>query len=78
MIMTGVNRVTDLMGEIAAASSEQRDGINQVNQSVANLDQMTQQNAALVEESSAAAASLRDQAARLAEVVAVFKVSMAT
>ncbi len=77
MIMTGVNRVTDLMGEIAAASSEQRDGINQVNQSVANLDQMTQQNAALVEESSAAAASLRDQAARLAEVVSVFKVSLA-
>lgn len=78
LIVTGANRVTDLMGEIAAASSEQRDGINQVNQSVANLDQMTQQNAALVEESSAAASSLRDQAERLAEVVAVFKVGMAT
>ncbi|MBB3192819.1 methyl-accepting chemotaxis protein [Roseateles terrae] len=77
-IVNGVSRVTDLMGEIAAASSEQRDGINQVNQSVANLDQMTQQNAALVEESSAAAASLRDQAARLADVVAVFRVGMAT
>ena len=53
---------------------EQRDGIGQVNQAVANLDQMTQQNAALVEESSAAAAALHEQAQRLAQVVAVFNV----
>ena len=74
-ILTGVQRVTDLMGEIAAAATEQRDGIGQVNQAVANLDQMTQQNAALVEESSAASASLREQAQRLAEVVSVFKLA---
>ncbi|MDY0742893.1 methyl-accepting chemotaxis protein [Paucibacter sp. R3-3] len=72
-IVGGVRRVTDLMGEIAAAATEQRDGIGQVNQAVATLDQMTQQNAALVEESSAASASLKDQAQRLSEVVAVFK-----
>jgi methyl-accepting chemotaxis protein len=74
-IVHGVRRVTDLMGEIAAAATEQRDGISQVNQAVANLDQMTQQNAALVEESSAASGSLREQAQRLSEVVSVFKVS---
>ncbi|WP_310732102.1 methyl-accepting chemotaxis protein [Roseateles sp. YR242] len=74
-IVTGVGRVTDLMGEISAAAIEQRDGIGQVNQAVANLDQMTQQNAALVEESSAAATSLREQAARLEEVVSIFKVA---
>ncbi|MBO9689423.1 MAG: MCP four helix bundle domain-containing protein [Mitsuaria chitosanitabida] len=74
-IVSSVGRMTDLMGEISAAATEQRDGINQVNQAVANLDQMTQQNAALVEESSAAASSLREQAQRLEEVVAVFKVA---
>ncbi|MBU0748861.1 MAG: methyl-accepting chemotaxis protein, partial [Gammaproteobacteria bacterium] len=63
-----------LIGEITASSNEQRDGIGQVNQAVSNLDQMTQQNAALVEESAAAASSLRDQAQRLAEVVSVFNV----
>ena len=74
-IVSSVRRVTDLMGEIAAAAVEQRDGIAQVNQAVANLDQMTQQNAALVEESTAASSSLSDQARQLAEVVAVFKVA---
>ncbi|HEY1394905.1 methyl-accepting chemotaxis protein [Roseateles sp.] len=74
-IVHGVRRVTDLMGEIAAAATEQRDGIAQVNQAVANLDQMTQQNAALVEESTAASGSLREQAQRLSEVVSVFKVN---
>jgi len=73
-IVASVRRVSDLIGEITASSSEQRDGIAQVNQAVANLDQMTQQNAALVEESTAAASSMRDQAQRLAEVVAVFNV----
>jgi methyl-accepting chemotaxis protein len=73
-IVSGVRRVSDLIGEITAAAAEQRDGIKQVNQAVTNLDQVTQQNAALVEESGAAASSLRDQARRLAEVIAVFKV----
>jgi methyl-accepting chemotaxis protein len=73
-IVSSVRRVSDLIGEITASSNEQRDGIGQVNQAVSNLDQMTQQNAALVEESAAAASSLRDQAQRLAEVVSVFNV----
>ena len=73
-IVASVRRVSDLIGEITASSTEQRDGIGQVNQAVSNLDQMTQQNAALVEESAAAAASLRDQAQRLSEVVSVFNV----
>ncbi|WP_286999372.1 MULTISPECIES: methyl-accepting chemotaxis protein [Comamonas] len=73
-IVSSVRRVTDLIGEITASSHEQRDGIAQVNHAVSNLDQMTQQNAALVEESSAAATSMNEQAKRLAEVVAVFNV----
>ncbi|WP_312305823.1 methyl-accepting chemotaxis protein [Diaphorobacter nitroreducens] len=73
-IVHSVRRVSDLIGEITASSTEQRDGIGQVNQAVANLDQMTQQNAALVEESSAAAAAMHEQAQRLAQVVAVFNV----
>ena len=73
-IVSSVRRVSDLIGEITASSSEQRDGIGQVNQAVANLDQMTQQNAALVEEASAAAASMSEQAQRLAQVVSVFNV----
>ena len=73
-IVSSVRRVSDLIGEITASSTEQRDGIGQVNQAVANLDQMTQQNAALVEESSAAATAMRDQAQRLSQVVAVFNV----
>ena len=74
-IVQSVRRVVDVIGEITAASSEQSAGIAEVNQSVGNLDQMTQQNAALVEESAAAAESLRDQAAQLAQAVAVFKVA---
>ncbi|WP_312589843.1 methyl-accepting chemotaxis protein, partial [Comamonas terrigena] len=73
-IVQSVRRVTDLIGEITAASTEQRDGIGQVNQAVSNLDQMTQQNAALVEESTAAATAMREQAQRLEQVVAVFNV----
>jgi methyl-accepting chemotaxis protein len=73
-IVTSVKRVTDLIGEITSSAAEQRDGINQVNQAISNLDQMTQQNASLVEESAAAATALRDQAQRLAQVVAVFNV----
>ncbi|EYC50629.1 chemotaxis protein [Hylemonella gracilis str. Niagara R] len=77
-IVSSVRRVSDLIGEISTASAEQRDGINQVNQAISGLDQMTQQNAALVEQSTAAATSMRDQAQRLAEVVAVFKVGTNT
>ncbi|WP_280187282.1 methyl-accepting chemotaxis protein [Delftia sp. PS-11] len=76
-IVASVRRVSDLIGEITAASGEQRDGIGQVNQAVTQLDQMTQQNAALVEESSAAAMAMQDQARRLSEVVSVFKLAQA-
>ena len=72
-IVTGVKRVADIMGEISTAAAEQSSGIGQVNVSVVQLDQMTQQNAALVEQSAAAAESLRDQARRLVEAVAFFK-----
>jgi methyl-accepting chemotaxis protein len=72
-ILTSVKRVSDIIGEISAAAAEQSTGIGHVNDSVTQLDQMTQQNAALVEESAAAAESLRDQAGRLAEAVSTFK-----
>ena len=72
-IVGSIQRVSDIVGEITAAAGEQSDGIGQVNVAVNQLDQMTQQNAALVEESAAAAQSLKDQAARLAQVVAVFR-----
>jgi methyl-accepting chemotaxis protein len=74
-IVGSVQRVSDIIGEITAASGEQSDGIGQVNVAVNQLDQMTQQNAALVEESAAAAESLKDQAHRLAQVVQVFRIS---
>ena len=72
-IVTSVKRVTDIMGEIAAASQEQSAGIEQVNQAITQMDDATQQNAALVEEAAAAAMSLQDQASKLAEAVSVFK-----
>jgi methyl-accepting chemotaxis protein len=72
-IVSSVQRVTDIIGEITAASSEQSDGIGQINGSVAQLDQATQQNAALVEQSAAAAESLKDQTARLSQAVSVFR-----
>ncbi|MGQ0711985.1 MAG: methyl-accepting chemotaxis protein, partial [Rhodoferax sp.] len=74
-IVQSVRRVADVIGEITAAASEQSSGIAGVNQSIGQLDQMTQQNAALVEESAAAAESLREQAERLKQAVAVFKVA---
>lgn len=74
-IVTGVRRVGDLIAEISAAASEQQQGISQVNQAVGNLDQMTQQNAALVEESAAAASAMNEQASKLGEVVSRFQVS---
>jgi methyl-accepting chemotaxis protein len=72
-IVASVQRVTDIIGEISAAAREQSEGIAVVNGSVVQLDQMTQQNAALVEESAAAAESLREQSARMAEAISVFK-----
>ena len=72
-IVDSVKRVTDIMGEITAASQEQSTGIEQVNQAIAQMDQVTQQNAALVEEASAAAQSMQEQAASLVEAVGVFK-----
>ncbi len=74
-VVEQVNRVSRLIGEITAATLEQSGGISQVNEAVTQLDQVTQQNAALVEESTAAAASLREQADKLAHAVAVFKLS---
>ncbi|HEY2929265.1 methyl-accepting chemotaxis protein, partial [Piscinibacter sp.] len=76
-IVGSVQRVTDIIGEITAAAAEQSDGIGQVNTSVVQLDQMTQQNAALVEQSAAAAESLKDQAGKLAQVVGMFKLNAA-
>ena len=72
-IVHSVRKVADVIGEITAASGEQSTEILGINQAIGNLDQMTQQNAALVEESAAAAESLRDQAEQLAQAVAVFK-----
>ncbi len=76
-IVAQVQRVCDIIGEITSAAEEQSSGIGQVNTAVSQMDQVTQQNAALVEESAAAAASLKSQAERLAAVVAGFKLSAA-
>ena len=72
-IVSSVQRVTDIIGEITAAASEQSEGIGQINTAVIQLDQMTQQNAALVEQSAAAAESLKDQAVRLSDVMSIFR-----
>ncbi len=72
-VVASVKRVTDIMSEIANASQEQSAGIEQVNLSIIEMDSMTQQNAALVEEAAAAAQSLQDQASELAHVVSIFK-----
>ncbi|MCY0389430.1 methyl-accepting chemotaxis protein [Robbsia sp. Bb-Pol-6] len=72
-IIGAVQRVTDIMGEIAAASQEQSSGIDQVALAVTQMDQATQQNAALVEEAAAAAHSLEDQASKLRQAVSVFQ-----
>ena len=74
-IVQSVRRVADVISEITAAATEQSSGIAGVNAAIGNLDQMTQQNAALVEESAAAAESLREQADRMKEAVAVFRVA---
>ena len=77
-IVASVQRVTDIMAEISAASQEQSSGIEQVNQAVVQMDETTQQNAALVEEASAAARSMEEQANLLAEAVSVFRTGAAT
>ncbi len=72
-IVSAVQQVSDIVAGIAAASEEQRNGIEQVNQAIAQMDEVTQQNAALVEQAAAAAGSMQDQAHGLAEVVGVFR-----
>jgi methyl-accepting chemotaxis protein len=72
-VVDSVKRVTDIMAEILAASQEQTSGIEQVNQAITQMDQVTQQNAALVEEAAAAAMSMQEQAGGLSEVVSVFR-----
>ncbi|RZL86337.1 MAG: HAMP domain-containing protein [Variovorax sp.] len=74
-IVGSVKRVTDIIGEITAASHEQTTGIEQINQAITQMDQVTQQNAALVEEASAAAQSMQEQAGNLVEAVSVFKLT---
>ena len=74
-IVASVQRVTDIMTEISSASHEQESGIEQINQAIGQMDSVTQQNAALVEQAAAAAAQLQEQAAGLASVVSVFTLS---
>ncbi|MYM68579.1 HAMP domain-containing protein [Pseudoduganella sp. FT55W] len=74
-IVQSVQQVADIMKQISAASSEQSTGIEQVNQAIVSIDDVTQQNAALVEEAAAAAQSMRDQADLLAKAVSVFKLA---
>jgi methyl-accepting chemotaxis protein len=74
-VVSSIRRVTDIMGEITAASNEQSAGIEQVNQAIAQMDQVTQQNAALVEEAAAASESMHEQAGLLTQAVSVFKLA---
>ncbi|MFC3393976.1 methyl-accepting chemotaxis protein [Brenneria rubrifaciens] len=76
-IVKAVTNVTDIMGEIASASSEQSKGITQVGEAIVEMDGVTQQNAALVEQSAAASASLESQARHLTQIVSIFKLSAA-
>ncbi|MFC5549674.1 methyl-accepting chemotaxis protein [Massilia aerilata] len=75
-VVDSVQRVTDIMAEISSASREQEGGITQINHAITEMDAVTQQNAALVEEAAGAAGSLQEQAERLAQMVAVFRVEM--
>jgi uncharacterized phage infection (PIP) family protein YhgE len=74
-IVAQVKRVADLIGEISSSAHEQTSGIEQINQAIVQLDNVTQQNAALVEQAAAAADSLNQQAARMVDVVSVFKLA---
>ena len=75
LIVTSIKQVADIMGEITAATLEQSHGIEEVNQAITQMDEMTQQNAALVEEAAAAAESMQEQANMLAQAVAIFKLA---
>ncbi|APW45537.1 methyl-accepting chemotaxis protein [Rhodoferax antarcticus] len=77
-VVTSIKRVTDIMGEISAASTEQSQGVSQVGEAVSQMDEVTQQNAALVEQMAAAASSLKVQAQELVQTVAVFKLGNAS
>ncbi|EJL80809.1 methyl-accepting chemotaxis protein, partial [Herbaspirillum sp. CF444] len=72
-VVASVKRVTDIVAEISAASTEQSTGIEEVNRAIVLMDESTQQNAALVEEAAAAARAMQDQAASLAQIVGIFK-----
>ena len=74
-IVSSVKRVADIMSEITAASQEQSDGIEQVNQAIGQMDEMTQQNAALVEQAAAAAQSMQDQAQQLLREIGMFRLA---
>ena len=76
-VVTSVQRVTDIVTEISSASREQEGGISQINQAIAEMDTVTQQNAALVEEATGAAGSLEEQAGKLETLISVFKVDNA-
>uniref|UniRef100_UPI00293D9B89 methyl-accepting chemotaxis protein n=1 Tax=Janthinobacterium sp. TaxID=1871054 RepID=UPI00293D9B89 len=73
LIVTSIKQVADIMGEITAATLEQSHGIEEINQAITQMDEMTQQNAALVEQAAAAAESMQDQSQKLAEAVSIFK-----
>ena len=77
-VVSSIKRVTDIITEIASASIEQATGIDEVNRAVSHMDEMTQQNAALVEEAAAAAESLRNQVVALSDAIAFFKVGQAS
>jgi methyl-accepting chemotaxis protein-1 (serine sensor receptor) len=75
-VVTSIRRVTDIMGEISAASTEQSAGVAQVGHAIGQMDQATQQNAALVEQSAAASESMKVQAQQLVQAVAAFKLDL--
>ncbi|MBV6817930.1 MCP four helix bundle domain-containing protein [Rahnella sp. PD12R] len=77
-VVSSVKNVTDIVGEIAIASNEQSTGIEEINKAINQMDEVTQQNAALVQEASSAAYSLNEQAERLSQAISIFKVSAAT
>jgi methyl-accepting chemotaxis protein len=77
-IVDSIQRVTDIMADITSASDEQIAGIEQINHAISQMDTVTQQNAALVEQAAAAAESLKEQAASQAQVVSVFKLDART
>jgi methyl-accepting chemotaxis protein len=75
LIVTSIKQVADIMGEITAATQEQSQGIEEVNQAIAHMDEMTQQNAALVKQAAAAAESMHKQAQKLGQSVSIFKLA---